>query len=437
VNVSRRKVLATVAGSGSLALAGCTSDDGDGGDDGDKDTPTATEADGGADTDTPTPETVDEVRIGTAVPLSGPYSIAGEAITNLIELAGEQAIEAGEIGDFELMVQDSQSDPAEARRITQEQLDNDADFFVTALQSTTINAVARLLAREDVVFMSTPGYPRYDTEKCIENFFKFTRTMPGWISNTFGYTVSEGLGSSAFTIHNDVLQMNEMEKYARETYAPDHDVEMVGSRSVPFGTTDFAQPLTEAKESGADIVNFFMFGADLLNALAQAKEFGFIEDEIVISAPTVSFQLGAAMDADIRSYENAYFGLVGGYHEIDNPANNEFTELYRNTYDKYPTFHGWYQGARTLLRAVGETGTKDTDTIREQLKGHKAVPELFGTGEKFRACDNRLSIPSITMQGRPESEIEQEEQNFFEVININDNLDDIIYPCDEIACQNQ
>lgn len=434
--ISRRGVLAAAAGGGAVTLAGCTGDGGDGGggdggDGGDGGGGSGSGGGGGGS------GTVDTVKIGSTVPLSGPYGVAGKAIRNLLELAGQQAVEAGEIGDFELMITDSKSDPATARKVTRQQLDDGADFFVTALQSTTINAVARLLEREDVVFMSTPGFPRYDTDVCIPNFFKFTRVMPGWIQNTLGYTVEEGLGSSVYTIHNDVLQMNEMLNYTENTYAPEQDVDLRGSTAVPFGTTDFSQSLTQARESGADIVNFYMFGADLLSALSQANEFGFIDEGIVISAPTVDFQLGAAMDAEIRAYENAYFGLVGGYHEIDTPANNEFTDLYRDRYDSYPTFQTWYQGARTLLRAVGETGTKDTDTIREQLKGHEAVPNLFGTGETFRACDNRLSVPSVTMQGRPAAEVSQAEMNFFEVVNINGNVDEIMYPCDRIACQNQ
>lgn len=38
------------------------------------------------------------------------------------------------------------------------------------------------------------------------------------------------------------------------------------------------------------------------------------------------------------------------------------------------------------------------------------------------------------MQGRPAAEVSQEEMNFFEVVNINGNVDEIMYPCDRIAC---
>jgi ABC-type branched-subunit amino acid transport system substrate-binding protein len=62
--------------------------------------------------------TVDTVKIGSTVPLSVPYGTARKAIRNLLELAGEQAVEAGEIGDFDLMITDSKSDPATARKAT-------------------------------------------------------------------------------------------------------------------------------------------------------------------------------------------------------------------------------------------------------------------------------------------------------------------------------
>ena len=41
------------------------------------------------------------------------------------------------------------------------------------------------------------------------------------------------------------------------------------------------------------------------------------------------------------------------------------------------------------------------------------------------------------MQGRPAVEVILNYMNFFEVVNINANVDEIMYPCDRITCQNQ
>jgi ABC-type branched-subunit amino acid transport system substrate-binding protein len=79
--VSRREVLAAAAGGGAVTLAGCTGDGGDGGGgDGDGGGGSGGGSGGG---------TVDTVKIGSTVPLSGPYGTAGKAIRNLLELAGQ------------------------------------------------------------------------------------------------------------------------------------------------------------------------------------------------------------------------------------------------------------------------------------------------------------------------------------------------------------
>jgi len=379
-----------------------------------------------------TDQSASKVTIGSTVPLSGPYSAAGQSIINLLELAGDQAIQKNEISDFELLVQDSNSDPAEARKVTQSQLDKGADFFITALLSTSQVAVADVLKDEDLVFKISPGYPDFDLDQCVPNMFKFTRAMPGWLQGSLGYAAKENMGTTTYTIYSDVKQMNEMNSYLENTFKDEYGLEPVGSKAVPFGQSDYSQSLTAAKESGADIINLFMFGADVINSLKQASEFGLNDGSRVISAPTVDYRLGGAIKPDMLSYEKSLFGLVGGYHIIDNQANNEFTELYREKYDEYPTFHPWYQAARTLLNAVSEVGTKDTDPVRNELEGKKLLPQLFGSNEKYRECDHRMNIPAVTMKGK--SSVDKEKQDFFNIVNINGNTGEIMFPCNRIAC---
>lgn len=100
-----------------------------------------------------------------------------------------------------------------------------------------------------------------------------------------------------------------------------------------------------------------------------------------------------------------------------------------------PEYSAWYYGTRTLLAASGPMWTTDTDAIIEALRGRELTPQLFNIGERFRACDNWIIITSLTVQGRPLDEVEDDD--FWKIVDTNDDLDYIMWSRDNIACGTQ
>lgn len=408
--IPRRRALKTLGAAGAAGLAGCTSLSGGGSGD-------------------------NTVVVGSSAPLSGAYAISGERIRNEVELAGEHAVEDGDIDGFDLLIEDNGTDPAEATRIARQQLDDGADYIVAGLSGQSTSAVARVADREGAIHLGSTSVPELDTEQCFPNTFKISKGLPAWGWNTVGYGLENGFGDSVYEIALDAPYPQSMLAYNRDTLVPGVGGEHVGSTTVPFSANDFSQALTEARESGADIVNFVMFGGPLLSALKQADEFGYPDDGIVVSSGSITSDFAEPMIDSIQTYDRALFGIVGCYYGLDTPANNTFVEQYRDAYDSLPGSSTWYQGTRTLLAASGAAGTTDTDATREALRGRELTPQLFDTGERFRACDNRMTIPSLTVQGRPLDEVE--DGDFWEVVDTNDDLDQIMWPCDDIACETQ
>lgn len=196
-----------------------------------------------------------------------------------------------------------------------------------------------------------------------------------------------------------------------------------------LGTQDFAGPLTEAQNAGADILNLNMTGTGFLNALSQAQEFGFLDDDIVITNGGGNRSMGPGIPPDIRTYENFYLGLEW-HHSIRTDAGQEFVQAFQNEYDMIPGVSVVdYVGVRTLLKAVGQAGTTDTGAVIDELEGRELVPQIWGEGEIWRECDHRFRIPAVTAQGLPE-----ERDDYFEVVNLNTNYDQLTIPCDQTVC---
>jgi ABC-type branched-subunit amino acid transport system substrate-binding protein len=369
--------------------------------------------------------------------LSGPYSGGGQNIINALTLAGQEAVEAGEIGDFQLETADSQTDPAVARQEAQNFIDQGVDFLYCGLLGASAFSVGKLASQNDILQFSTFASPIVDLEQCLENMFQHTRAMPGWGEGSLGYLAREKNVSTVFQLFSDQSFFAEYEDYVTGPLTDRYDIEFVGNKGFSLGTSDFSSAMTEAKNSGADVINLASFGSDIFAMMSQAVEFGLLEEDYKICVPSFDPSLAPNLPADLIGYEEAYFGLTGNYTGIDTEANNEFNSKFFEQFDRYPAAAGpFYNGCRTLLRAASEVGTVDTGEVKEQVRGHDMVPQLYGVDEYWRGCDKRSTKPPVVMRGgKTKSEVTNGE--FFNVEAIIDDIDLTMYPCEEIACVQQ
>lgn len=434
---TRRRILQSLGAGSVISLAGCASD-GDSGDDaegtdsGGSDSSGSDGSEGNEDTGgTTTPTESLTVRLGNIAPTSGPAGAYGEEILNATQLAADQAIEAGEVEDVEHVNGDSQYDPGQARSVAMEHVSDGVDVLHGAVSDAATIAISELADQEDLPHIGRSGNLTFDLRECRTNTFSFSPSIRGWTENGVGYCVRNGLGSKVYTIGYNFSWPQDHVQYLTEGFLPQSDAENVGVSLLELGTQDFAGPLTEAQDAGADILNLNMTGTGFLTALSQAKEFGFLDEGVVITNGAGNTAMGPGIDPEIRTYENFYLGLEW-HQSIDAEAVQPFVQAFQNEYDAMPgvsVVH--YVGVRTLLAAIGEAGSKNTGDVIDALEGRELKPQIWGEGETWRECDHRFKIPAVTSQGLPEGE-----DDFFEVVNLNTNYDQLTIPCDQTVCVN-
>ena len=197
-----------------------------------------------------------------------------------------------------------------------------------------------------------------------------------------------------------------------ETVLAETGGEVVGRVRTPLNTADFSSFLLQAQSSGAQGIALLNAGADTLNSLKQANEFGI---------PQAGQQLLGLIffEADGRSVGlEATQGLT-----VTLPfywkQSEETVEIAQRFYDevgRMPSYIqiGVYSAVLHYLRAVEKAGTTDRDAVADSIRA-LPVNDAFVDGGQVRA-DGRMLHQMLL--GRVRSPAEMEGQHEWDIYNI-------------------
>jgi len=152
---------------------------------------------------------------------------------------------------------------------------------------------------------------------------------------------------------------------------------VTGASRNPFNTSDFAGPLVQAQASGANVLALASTGADLVNALKQASEFGVtrtltpaalfaeLSDIRAIGLPVAQgLQLTEAFYWDLndstRAWSARYGAVMGGLMPTEDQA-------------------GVYSATLAYLRAARDARTIEGEQVVAAMKRAPIADPLFGT----------------------------------------------------------
>ncbi|CAN5779165.1 hypothetical protein BH23PSE1_BH23PSE1_06820 [soil metagenome] len=154
---------------------------------------------------------------------------------------------------------------------------------------------------------------------------------------------------------------------------------VVGAGSHPFPGSDFSSFLLQAQSSGAQVIGLANAGGDTINTVMQAAEFG-----ITQAGQSLAGLLIFLTDVHALSLETAQ-GLVlteAFYWDL-NEGTREWSERFAARDGDMPTMvqAGVYSGVLHYLKAVEETGGKETEELMAAMKEMPTDDPLFGQGE--------------------------------------------------------
>jgi branched-chain amino acid transport system substrate-binding protein len=214
------------------------------------------------------------LRIGCLTDLSGPYKdLAGPGAV----VAAHQAVaEFGAHGfNVEVLVADHLNKPDVGATTARQWFDRDGvDVIVEVANSGVALAVSAVAKEKNKVFLNS-GAATSDLTgiACTPNTIHWVYDTYMLAQSTGGAMVKAG-GDSWFFVTADYAFGKALQRDTTD-FVTGAGGKVLGGVTYPFpGTADFSSYLLQAQSSGAKVLGIANAGADTINTIKQAKEFG-------------------------------------------------------------------------------------------------------------------------------------------------------------------
>jgi branched-chain amino acid transport system substrate-binding protein len=216
------------------------------------------------------------LKIGCLTDMSGPYKdLAGPGAVAATHQAIAEFGAAAKGFDVEVLVADHLNKPDVGATVARQWFDRDGvDLIVEVANSGVALAVAAVAQEKNKVYVNSGSATSDLTGKsCNANTIHWVYDTYMLAKSTGGAMVKAG-GDSWFFITADYAFGHALQRDTTD-FVTAAGGKVMGSVAYPFpGTSDFSSYLLQAQSSGAKVLGIANAGADTINTIKQAKEFG-------------------------------------------------------------------------------------------------------------------------------------------------------------------
>ncbi|MCL4768076.1 MAG: ABC transporter substrate-binding protein [Hyphomicrobiaceae bacterium] len=321
------------------------------------------------------------VKLGVLTDMSGPYSDNNGPGS---VLAAQMAIDdfGGKVRGLpiELVYADNLNKPDVGVNIARRWLDvEQVDALVDIASSGVALAVGDVAAeRNKIILNSGSSTTRITNEQCNKVTAHWTYDTYALGKSTASEITRRG-GDSWFFITADYVFGHSLEKDAR-TFIEASGGKILGGIKAPFPTNDFSSFVLRAQESGAKVVVFANSGADLVNGMKAAGEFG------LTSKQQVTGLLVMINDIHAMGLKAAKGMLVteAFYWNMNDKARAWSMRFFEKR-KRMPTMiqAGIYSMVTHYLKAIEAVGTDEAQAVMAQMRA-TPVNDFFATNGRLR-----------------------------------------------------
>ncbi len=336
------------------------------------------------------------IKIGVLNDQSGPYrDIAGAHSANAARLAIK---EMGPGLTVEIIAADHQNKPDIGAGIARQWIDQSGvDMILDVNTSSVALAVNNVCKEKNKVYVNVgAGTTDLTGPQCTPVTVHWAYDVYLLAQSTGGALVKSG-GKNWYFVTADYVFGQQLQRDAT-TFVTKEGGKVLGASAYPFpGTTDFSSFLISAQSSGADVLGLANAGADTINCIKQAAEFG-LTSKMKVAALLMYITdvhgLGLEAAQGLFLTESFYWDL--------NDRTRGFTKKFQAIDPSVvPNMDqaGCYAGTLHFLKAVKALGVAnkgDGAAVVDQMKKMPAEDEAYGT-TKIRA-DGWAEVPAYLFQ---------------------------------------
>lgn len=328
-----------------------------------------------------------KVKIGILTDMSGTYSdVAGPGTAVAAQMAIDEF--GGQVAGapIELVTADHQNKADIAANTAREWGDTgQVDAFAELVTTSVAMAVFEVAKQQNkITLVSGAASSPLTNDACIPTGLHWTYNTRALAVGTGSAVVAEG-GDSWFFLTADYAFGEALQKDVTKVVEAAGG-KVLGSVKHPFPASDFSSFVLQAQASGAKVIGLANAGADTINAIKAANEFGIVAGGQKIAGLLVFLSDIHALGLDVAQ------GLqmtVSFYWDM-NDETRAWSEKFFEKTGKMPTGvqAGTYSAVRHYLKAIEATGSDDTNTVLAKMR-ETPVNDAFAKNGVLRT-DGRM-----------------------------------------------
>ncbi len=329
----------------------------------------------------------DAVRIGYLADMSGTYrDLAGPGGLAALEMAIEDF--GGEVNGapIEVFSADDRNSADVGANTVREWFDTRNVDLVAGLVASSVSIAATKVIEENdgLGIVSGSAASSITNEHCTPNHIHWVYDTYPLANGTAKAVVEQG-GDSWFLLTADYAFGHALEADVTKV-VEENGGEIVGGVRHPFPTSDFSSYILQAQGSGAKIVGLANAGADTVNAITTASQFGLTQSGQQLAGLLIF--LNDVHSMGLEDTQNLLL-TTGWYWDMDDQA-REWADRYFDRVGARPTMvqAGIYSSTIHYLETVAEEGTDDPEAIRAAM-AERPVEDFFARNGQIRE-DGRM-----------------------------------------------
>ncbi|MFP5406699.1 MAG: ABC transporter substrate-binding protein [Gammaproteobacteria bacterium] len=346
----------------------------------------------------------DVVKIGVLTDMSGISSDnSGKGSVVAAQLAIEDFAKDGKVlgKPIELISADHQGKTDIGANLAREWFDTKQVDMITDLTFSNVALAVQKIAddKNRLALVTGAGSTAVTNEQCNKSTVHWMYDTYALATGTSRELIRQGL-KTWFFITADYAFGHALEKDARAIIEKQGG-KVLGAVRHPVGTNDMSSFLLQAQASNAQVIALANSGADTLNTVKQAREFGIGRDGKQVFALLLSL----ITEIKAMGVENAQglYITTGFYWDQDEQART-FSRRYYERIQKMPTMMqaAVYSAVLHYLKAVQAAGTDEAQAVVAKMKATEVNDAVVRKGH-IRA-DGRLVHGMLLVQVKTPAE---------------------------------
>jgi len=318
--------------------------------------------------------TMEPIRVGAVLPLTGNLSFLGEAIRNGIEMAKDEFNAMDSVGGrkVEVIYEDSKGTARDGVSAVQKLVDVDKQPYLIINLTNVALASGAVLERKDALALMLSTHPEVLTGH--NNFFRIFISGVQESKLMADYCLKKGYKSFVI-VHVDDAYGDGTAQFLRRELEKSGVVKSVDK--YPIANPDFRTIITIAHSHNPDALIVVGYGREYPQLFRQFEELGWTPP--IISNLSFANLAGQALTSPLVS-KVAYASPAFLRPDSRLHSSKEFEVKYMRKYGKAPDFNSayGYDNLKLLVNAILAVGNDDIIKVRDGLRGTKGYLGAIG-----------------------------------------------------------